>query len=309
MKKTLLTLGSISTLGILPIALFVSCGTENKPVDLKITIPTNRAVTQKNIDDAVEVLMTESSTPKLKLEALQSIFEGITSDNIVNFEYLPKRKEESVEASIRLTSKSNFIFGSENMLFSKVVVIDAGMSVDLKITAIPTSQSVIDAAITVLLISDMTEIGKVEYLNTVFNGVTADNFKNFTYEAIATNGAVAGKVTLTAKEGFTFGSSNTLVSEVISSKPTVDLKITTIPTSQNNINTEIYILSNLTLSDAFKISSLSELFNGVTADNFKNFTYEAIATNGAVAGKITLTAKEGFTFGSSNTLVSEVIEI
>ncbi|MDK2819386.1 MAG: hypothetical protein KFW07_00970, partial [Mycoplasmataceae bacterium] len=135
-----------------------------------------------------------------------------------------------------------------------------------------------------------------------FNGVTADNFKNFTYEAIATNGAVAGKITLTAKEGFTFGSSNTLVSEVIE---ILDIEMNTNIT-QNDINEVIGPLNNGNASDEFKAASLNmALFKGVTADNFKNFTVITSSANGK--GSVTLKANEGFIFKGGKKELTPVI--
>ncbi|MDK2819385.1 MAG: hypothetical protein KFW07_00965 [Mycoplasmataceae bacterium] len=258
--------------------------------------------------------MDESKDEDLKLKSLQAIFNGVDKENRPNFTFFAKRKEGVEEAYVRLISNSNYLFAdNKNELISKVVIISVDVIVlDVAIVKEEITQKIIDDAILVLNATPpSTDLLKITSLNTVFTNVSADNFKNFTYEAIATNGAVAGKITLTTKEGFIFGKIKELVSEVSHFN---DLGISTPiheAVSQSNINTAITFLndSDSNFQEDVKIIILNTVFTGVTVDNFKNFTIDAIATNGEVLGTITLKAKKGFIFDTTKKLVSKIVEI
>ena len=221
MKKLLLGLGTLS-IAILPVIAVVSCSNETTPkTDLGITA---KIVEQSVIDTAVKALDTANklpvSTPAEVTErntaivaALTPIFDKVTLENVINIEAVATAAVTKAKAAfITLTANEGFAFGTEGTLVSKSTD-DPVVDTDLEITATGVTQELITAAADLInQKAPATEAKIIEALQTVFTGVTKDNFKNFV--ATTTGTANEEVITLTANEGFAFVTAKTLVSTV-----------------------------------------------------------------------------------------------
>ena len=189
-----------------------------------------------------------------------------------------------------------------------VALASCGGTTDTKLTITTNykTQAEVDAAIVVLNTEASTDEQKVTALNTIFTGVTIENFKNFKTVAVATVDTTMGKITLTANEGFSFDGSKTIESKVMT---ILTVSIPTTEVTQNHIDAAIVVLNTEASTDEQKVTALNTIFTGVTIENFKNFKTVAVATVDTTMGKITLTANEGFLFGTSETLESKVVTV
>ena len=158
---------------------------------------------------------------------------------------------------------------------------------DLKISI--TKNKVIQSDIDKLAVSFSelpTLVEKVDSLNQLFSGVTAENFDNFTITIIPKANTTPSSFTLTGKPGFLFGTNSILKSRTVS----LNLMIKPIPSSIEIINQAIQDYNNALANPIEQLLSLSKVFEGITSKNIENFEVE-------IGESITLTSKEGYVFG------------
>ena len=164
---------------------------------------------------------------------------------------------------------------------------DEASTTDLKITVKKeVSLELVKAADTAYKAAAEDEAKKIEALKPIFEGINAENFKNFEVATSQEN------ITLTAKSGFSFAGKTTLEAITIT-----DLKITV----KKEVSLELVKAADTAYKaaaedEAKKIEALKPIFEGINADNFKNF--DVVTTE----AKITLTAKSGFSFAGKTTL-------
>ena len=201
---------------------------------------------------------------------------------------------------------------------------------DLGITSKIVEQSIIDTAVTALDAANaMSKTSPEEItarntaivaaLTPIFEKVSLDNVVNFTaLSTAATTKATAAFITLTANDGFAFGTETTLVSKS-TTDPVVDkdLGITSKIVEQSIIDTAVTALDaanamsktspeEITARNTAIVAALTPIFEKVSLDNVVNFTaLSTAATTKATAAFITLTANDGFAFGTETTLVSK----
>ncbi|MDK2819769.1 MAG: hypothetical protein KFW07_02940, partial [Mycoplasmataceae bacterium] len=103
------------------------------------------------------------------------------------------------------------------------------------------------------------------------------------------------ELTLTAKDGYTFGNSEILEEKTLSSIPSIELtKLPIVPKESLSFHEYILIKDayEAATAPADKIIELNKLFTGVTSKNFAYFDVNA------GENIFTLTAKDGYTFGN-----------
>ncbi|MGL4183966.1 MAG: hypothetical protein ACRCRP_02415 [Metamycoplasmataceae bacterium] len=144
-------------------------------------------------------------------------------------------------------------------------------------------------------------------LNKVFEGITNDNFDQFNSSWDSTS----KKITLTAKEGYKFGSEKNPQNKIISAeiKLVTDLNIFVNP----KIKESIFILGEVEGPGNLSKETLDKAFTGITIENMANFNSIAEPANGSSNDffNIVLTAKEGFGFDSEagNKLTSPIFTV
>ena len=140
-----------------------------------------------------------------------------------------------------------------------------------------------------------TLVEKVDALNQLFSGVTAENFDNFTISIIQKANTIPSSFTLTGKPGFLFGTNTVLKSRTVS----LNLMIKPIPSSIEVINQAIQEYNNASANPIAQVLSLSKVFTGITDKNIGNFVVE-------ISDNISLISKEGYMFDGINKISSIV---
>ncbi len=301
MKKLLLGLGAVS-IAALPVLAVVSCGsTTTAAVELKVTA-TTKGITQVIIDKAVTAYNKDAATEAEKLAALNTVFTGVTVENMKNFTVVATAKDDvkKTVSSIVLTANNGFTFADGEKTLSAIV--------SLKVTATTTAitQKTIDDAVIAYNKDAATEAEKLAALQTVFTGLTSvDDLKNFTVVA------KDGSIVLTANEGFTFEGGLTL--SAIVSLAELNVKVKSEQEVQGAIDKAVADYNKAT-TDADKLAALNTVFTGLTSvDDLKNFTVVATAkdvnANPAIVSSIVLTAKDGFIFANGTKTLSTIAVI
>ncbi|MGL5522024.1 MAG: hypothetical protein ACRDAW_01985 [Metamycoplasmataceae bacterium] len=294
-KKLLISLSSVSIAAVgLPILATISCSSEAPAiVNLTISAKANPQITNTDIT-ALEV-----GNPSSKLTALQKLFEGkdLISANLKNFSISINKGRKIVT----LTAKSGYTIDGKNTLASNVYTeeVTPPTDTDLKITAKPSPKLTIVQE-TQLETGNDTE--KETVLGLLFDPITTENYKNFTFEV--NKGTKI--VTLTAKKGFVFGNSNTLNSNTYTID-TIAPKDLTITAKASPKLTGIQTIDLLKVDDAKQLIILKELFDGqdLTSTNQANFTV-SIDNDKKI---VTLTAATNFLIGGKTKLDSNLYTV
>ncbi|MGL5438324.1 MAG: hypothetical protein ACRDA7_01165 [Metamycoplasmataceae bacterium] len=233
-------------------------------------------VTQGDIDNML------SSDVNLKLPALSKVFDGLTLENVNNV-----TAEKLIDTEIILRANQGFAFGDSSTFSIKAQI---KLIILLSIKAKPGPINVTQADINNMVGSSNTA-DKVGALSKLFDGINNNNLLTFDAQSTA-----ATEITLTARDGYAFGSINTKSIKATFAITTI-LGITP-KQGINDITLEILndIFSSVTTVQQ-KVFGLSHLFNGVTTANFDNFE---IVHNSSM-NQITLTVKPGSLFDNAGT--------
>ncbi|MGL5357858.1 MAG: hypothetical protein ACRC9U_02210 [Metamycoplasmataceae bacterium] len=259
-------------------------GTNPTITDLKITAKKSPKLT------ATEETQLQSGTDAQKQAALGILFDPINADNYKNFTFTLDKDKKTVT----LKANTGFIFGDAETLVSNVYTIETNPTTDLKIK--PKASPKLTATEETQLESG-NDTQKQAALGMLFDPITAENYKNFTFTLDKGN----KKVTLTAKSGFIFGTTNTLVSNAytVETNPTVtDLKITAIKDVKLS-DAEVAVLE--AQDNAPKWVIFKKLFEGKDFES-ANQDVKFTITFDKSKLTVTLTAKAGFTIGGQGTL-------
>ncbi|MGL5519861.1 MAG: hypothetical protein ACRDBR_00310 [Metamycoplasmataceae bacterium] len=251
-------------------------------IDLTIT-PT----IDPKLTDA-EVAILKAADDNAKWPVLQKLFTGkdFVSANQDKF----TATFDEAKLTVTLTAKTGFTIGGKQSL-SNTFTIDNNpvIPTDLKITV---KSNVTLSVIQFENLVSGTDAEKQAVLGLLFDPITADNYQKFTFTVKELT------VTLIAKPGSIFGTSQTLSNTFTVNTPPVtptDLKIT----AKSNVKlTTAQVGSLSTGTDTEKQTVLSLLFDPITAENYKNFNFTIVDST------VTLIAKQGFIFGTSQTLIN-----
>ncbi|MGL5522025.1 MAG: hypothetical protein ACRDAW_01990 [Metamycoplasmataceae bacterium] len=256
--------------------------------ELKIT-----AITTSATLTATEVTALTGSDATAKFNSLKKLFQGndLTETNLSKF----KVAVNTSTRIVTLTAEANYTFADANKILNSTAYTNATIDQNLNITA-KQNPKLTDAQFDFL--SSGSESQKQTILGILFNPINANNYKNFTFKVDRNNFIV----TLTAANGFIFGSSKTLQSNKITiENPIVNLVITAKATAPTLTGEQIVNLTSTT--PATKLTALKLLFDGggLITGNLANFTVSVNTTNRIV----TLTPNKGFTIGGQNKLDSK----
>ncbi|MGL5438628.1 MAG: hypothetical protein ACRDA7_02735 [Metamycoplasmataceae bacterium] len=291
-KKSLITLGSLSTMAIVtPVLITISCA--NEPVttiNLTITAKDNPKLTKAD----VTILENITADNTAKWDALSKLFtgEGFINDNKDKF----TTSINTTDMLVTLTAVKGYTIGGKEKIVSNKYTEDESVTpIDLAIK--PKDNPKLTTTEETQLESGTDEQKQVA-LAMLFDPITAENYKNFSF----TINKDTKIVTLTAKQGFVFGNSDTLNSNAyIIDKPipAINLKIT-IKASPKLTPTDIIILEgNYPL---VQLPVLQKLFEGegLISANQDKFTI-LVDTNKKI---VTLKANTGYTINNAEALVS-----
>ncbi|MGL5357798.1 MAG: hypothetical protein ACRC9U_01910 [Metamycoplasmataceae bacterium] len=285
-KKLLISLSSLLTITVtLPILATVSCAGDAFKNLIIIAKPTPKLTNE-------DITALKGTNLSAQLTSLQKLFEGtgLISENQKNFKILIDEKNQIVA----LIANSGFTINGESTLNSNKYEIESIVgSIDLKITA-KAPPKLTTAQVGYLSTGNDTE--KQGVLGLLFDPITADNYKNFTFAVDKQT------ITLTAAEGFVFGSQKTLSNTFTVDSPTTQTDLTIIDKG----NVELFgnqILNLTSTIAANQLTSLKLLFDGkdLTEDNLKNFKVSVNQKNNIV----TLTAEPNFTINKQPKLDSK----
>ncbi|MGL5438260.1 MAG: hypothetical protein ACRDA7_00815 [Metamycoplasmataceae bacterium] len=264
---------------------------ESKPytiptIDLGITPKPSALMTGQHLIDL------EGSDVSKKLIALNILFNGVNTNNINNFTIsLEANNIVKLKANDKYSFDGNDFINSNPYRVNKVLI--SLTPVDITLTEL--EHKTITAATT-----DTNKSAQLAIITKLFSNMSSLYFDRFTYSVDVDKRVV----TLTAKPGFAFGAPGT------AGTPT----ITSLPYKLDNDSIYLNIAPKTIPSDGFtgsdgdilrgtgdKVMTLNKFFSGVTVDNIKNFDYQIIEDNNGSqlsTGKITLTAKGSFLFGT-----------
>ncbi|MGL4183507.1 MAG: hypothetical protein ACRCRP_00035 [Metamycoplasmataceae bacterium] len=233
-------------------------------------------VTDKDISEMV----SSTNSPQQRLESLSKLFDGININNVANVAAV---KTSNTIISLNVVGNYIFDYNSSSTITAKIRIISI-----LNIT--PKSNiNIVQEDINEMISTTNSVAIRVKALSKIFDGITEKNVINF--KVIQTSNT---EITLNSNEGFSFGviGNNSIKANI---KLITILNITQIINVNNVTQEDINAMISTTNSLKERAASLSKLFNGVTEGNVTNFivskTSETI---------ITLTAKDGFAFGSMN---------
>ncbi|MGL5357857.1 MAG: hypothetical protein ACRC9U_02205, partial [Metamycoplasmataceae bacterium] len=264
--------------------------------DVKDLIITAKTTSKLTKDDIAALKGANNSA---QLAALNKLFGG-SGLTLANQDKFTISVDESKKI-VTLTAKSGYTINGQNTLESKPYTDDVTppTDTDLKITAKP-SPKLTTAQETQLETGNDTQ--KETVLGLLFDPITTENYKNFTFEV--NKGTKI--VTLTARKGFIFGNSNTLNSNAytIDTIAPKDLKITAKASPKL---TGIQTIDLLKVDAAKQLIILKELFDGqdLTSTNQANFTV-SIDNDKKI---VTLTAVTNFLIGGKAKLDSNLYTV
>ncbi|MGL5438155.1 MAG: hypothetical protein ACRDA7_00220 [Metamycoplasmataceae bacterium] len=248
------------------------------------------AIKDAKLTDA-EIAILKTSDTNAKWPVLKKLFGG--KDFVIENQDKFTVTFDETKVTVTLTAKKGFVIGGQPKL-SNTFTIDNNpvIPTDLKITA---KSNVILSVLQFENLVSGTDSEKEAVLGLLFDPITPDNYKKFTFIIIDLT------ITLTANQEFIFGTNKTLSNTFKINTPPVeptDLKIT----AKSNVKLTTPQVGNLTTgTDTEKQLVLGLLFNPITPENYKKFSF-TIANS-----TITLIAKEGFIFGTSQTLTNTFI--
>ncbi len=201
--------------------------------------------------------------------------------------------------------------------------------VELKITAKENvNQEDITNAVTAYNKSS-NENDKLLTIKNVFDGVTADNMKNFSVKAIKENGATKNSFELKAHKGYTFVGSLSL----ITSQPNNNIKVLHVTKKSDVTKDKLvgvinnYIIGKKTYDEYIgnpqidqaniekakvlwlnaQITGAKKILVGVNEDALSNTTIEVIAPTNDIPGSFKITTKKDYTFGNGVTEINLLV--
>ncbi|MGL5618007.1 MAG: InlB B-repeat-containing protein [Metamycoplasmataceae bacterium] len=247
---------------------------------------------QEEITDSITNL--ELQNPNLSL--LEKLFGGeqLTTE-INNFDIIVEYKELSGRyGSIILKSKAGYLINGKRTIESSVFQIETILDIT------PNDEEL------VLSINDIKDdsFKTFETLNKLFNGLDINNFENFTttIDHQEFGSASTHKITLTANEWFNFGE-NKMISKEFNLETMLDInaKLEEIFLSINDVKEQLFA----------SLPTLQKLFNGLDNNNSSHIEV-SIDDNKFGSGTthtITLTTKDGFTFGGWEKTISKTFTL
>ncbi|MGL4183959.1 MAG: hypothetical protein ACRCRP_02380 [Metamycoplasmataceae bacterium] len=233
--------------------------------------------------DLIETIIPE--------QTLTNIFDGITNENFSQFtsSWDPKTKK------VTLMAKDGYKFGSVNSEQDKIesipvpkIILDIYPNRDININGI--TQAELEA-------KPITK----ETLMKAFVGITNENFDNFTASYIAVPNPDKENLfifSLLAKEGYLFDNNKQEL-------PSLSFKVTTFLNITPKATITEVINSNEVTANPISQKTLEKAFDGITNQNFNNFTSSWNATT----KKIILTVKEGYQFGNVTSPLDKIESI
>ena len=299
--------GALPLMVAVPLVL-VSCG-DSKVEILKDIKP--KTVTQDTIDEVGQVLDEdkETITDTQKISELSKLFEGINEENFKKFDtkVVTEEVNEVIKYVITLISKNNYIFQYGGNTVSELSPELVGKTLGVSIQEEFTKKEFED---TIESLRDNLEgQASVNILNNhLFKGVTLENRENFWTPTLE---EALGKesITLTAKVGYTFTGGfkelKVLKDNGIDVSDKVIIEgITVIPQTQKIIDSVYETLGTETPN---LITTLGELFKGITAENIENM--KALRRESEGVKSVYLVPNDGFIFeNGETTILSEVKE-
>ena len=300
--------GALPLMVAVPLVL-VSCG-DSKVEILKDIKP--KTVTQDTIDEVGQVLDEdkETITDTQKISELSKLFEGINEENFKKFDtevIKNTSKSESLKYVITLRSKNNYKFKYGGVLTNELSPELAEKTLGVSIQEEFTKKEFED---TIESLRDNLEgQASVNILNDhLFKGVTLENRENFTTPTLE---EALGKesITLTAKVGYTFTGGFKELKVLkdngidVSDKDIIE-GVKAIPQTQRIIDSVHETLGTETPN---LITTLGELFKGITAENIENM--KALRRESEGVKSVYLVPNDGFIFENGETTIfSEVKE-
>lgn len=299
--------GALPLMVAVPLVL-VSCG-DSKVEILKDIKP--KTVTQDTIDEVGQVLDEdkETITDTQKISELSKLFEGINEENFKKFDtkVVTEEVNEVIKYVITLRSKNNYKFKYGGVLTNELSPELAEKTLGVSIQEEFTKKEFED---TIESLRDNLEgQTSVNILNDhLFKGVTLENRENFTTPTLE---EALGKesITLTAKVGYTFTGGfkelKVLKDNGIDVLDKVIIEgVKAIPQTQRIIDSVHETLGTETPN---LITTLGELFKGITAENIENM--KALRRESEGVKSVYLALNEGFIFEDGKTTIfSEVKE-
>ncbi|MGL5522057.1 MAG: hypothetical protein ACRDAW_02205 [Metamycoplasmataceae bacterium] len=294
-KKLLISLSSLATIAIVaPVLVITSCSKETSvKVNLTITAKIDPILTD------TDIISLEGNDLTAQLTSLQKLFDGsdLNSSNQENFSvFIDKEKK-----IVTLNAKSGYTIDGKNALSSNIYTLDETPPIvtDLSITAKSGSTNLTGVDLIDLVEKDKAK--QLIILKKLFDNVTSEKQNNFIVSLGDKN-----IVTLTANKGYGFGDKTS-----INSTAYIITNTNLIITANSNViltadeDKKINEAQSETNKEV-QLAILQKIFTGITNINAGYFSY-------AIANKeITLTAKQGFVFGSGSgttTIVSPAYTI
>ena len=299
--------GALPLMVAVPLVL-VSCG-DSKVEILKDIKP--KTVTQDTIDEVGQVLDEdkETITDTQKISELSKLFEGINEENFKKFDtkVVTEEVNEVIKYVITLRSKNNYIFQYGGNTVSELSPELAEKTLGVSIQEEFTKKEFEDTIKS--LRGNLEGQTSVNILNDhLFKGVTLENRENFTTPTLE---EALGKesITLTAKDGYTFTGGFKELKVLKDNGIDVSDKfiiegVKAIPQTQRIIDSVHETLGTETPN---LITTLGELFKGITAENIENM--KALRRESEGVKSVYLALNEGFIFEDGKTTIfSEVKE-
>ena len=302
--------GALPLMVAVPLVL-VSCG-DSKVEILKDIKP--KTVTQDVIDEVGQILDQDTSTESeeltdtQKISELSKLFEGINEENFKKFDtkVVTEEVNEVIKYVITLRSKNNYKFKYGGVLTNELSPELAEKTLGVSIQEEFTKKEFED---TIESLRDNLEgQASVNILNDhLFKGVTLENRENFTTPTLE---EALGKesITLTAKVGYTFTGGfkelKVLKDNGIDVLDKVIIEgVKAIPQTQKIIDSVYEKLGTETPN----LTTLGELFKGITAENIENMKARRRESEGVKS--VYLVPNDGFIFENGETTIrSEVKE-
>lgn len=303
--------GALPLMVAVPLVL-VSCG-DSKVEILKDIKP--KTVTQDVIDEVGQILDQDTSTESeeltdtQKISELSKLFEGINEENFKKFDtkVVTEEVNEVIKYVITLRSKNNYKFKYggvlTNELSPELAEKTLGVSIQEEFTK-KEFEGTIES-----LRDNLEGQASVNILNDrLFKGVTLENRENFRTPTLE---EALGKesITLTAKDGYTFTGGfkelKVLKDNGIDVLDKVIIEgVKAIPQTQRIIDSVHETLGTETPN---LITTLGELFKGITAENIENMKARRRESEGVKS--VYLVPNDGFIFENGETTIrSEVKE-
>ena len=303
--------GALPLMVAVPLVL-VSCG-DSKVEILKDIKP--KTVTQDVIDEVGQILDQDTSTESeeltdtQKISELSKLFEGINEENFKKFDtkVVTEEVNEVIKYVITLRSKNNYKFKYGGVLTNELSPELAEKTLGVSIQEEFTKKEFEDTIKS--LRGNLEGQASVNILNDhLFKGVTLENRENFTTPTLE---EALGKesITLTAKDGYTFTGGfkelKVLKDNGIDVLDKVIIEgVKAIPQTQRIIDSVHETLGTETPN---LITTLGELFKGITAENIENMKARRRESEGVKS--VYLVPNDGFIFENGETTIrSEVKE-